>query len=73
MTGRLKGTDDQSDVPASLQRQRKEPTKSIQLRLPVSTCEELSSLARDFDQNVSTFLREATEDWLRRARRVRRP
>jgi hypothetical protein len=57
-------------IPASLQRRNKEPTKSIQLRIPLSWSEELNALAREFDQNVSTFLREATEDWLRRARKV---
>lgn len=58
-------------IPASLQRSKKEPTKSIQLRLPVSWCEELTALAREYDQDVTTFLREATEDWLLRARKVR--
>jgi len=61
-----------AEIPASLQRRKKEPVKSLQLRLPVSWCEELTALAREFDQDVSTFLREATEDWLQRARKVRR-
>ena len=59
-------------IPASLQCKKKEPTKALQLRLPLSWCEELTSLAREFDQDVSTFLREATEDWLKRARKVQR-
>jgi hypothetical protein len=58
-------------IPESLQRRKKEPVKSIQLRLPVSWCEELTAFGREYDQDVSTFLREATEDWLRRARKVR--
>lgn len=58
------------EVPASLRRARKEPTKMIQFRIPLSWWEELSALAREFEQDVSTFLREATEDWLRRARKV---
>jgi hypothetical protein len=59
-------------IPASLQRRKKEPVKSVQLRIPVSWWEELTALAQEFDQDVSTFLREATEDWLRRARQVHR-
>lgn len=62
---------DLAGIPASLQRKTKEPTKMIQLRIPLSWAEELTALAREFDQDVSTFLREATEDWLRRARKVR--
>ena len=58
-------------IPASLQRKTKEPTKMIQLRIPLSWAEELTALAREYDQDVSTFLREATEDWLRRASKVR--
>ena len=42
----------------------------VALRIPLSWWEELSALAQEFDQDVSTFLREATEDWLRRARKV---
>jgi hypothetical protein len=61
---------DLTGIPASLQRKTKEPTKMIQLRIPLSWAEELTALAREFDQDVSTFLREATEDWLRRARKV---
>jgi hypothetical protein len=64
---------DSSDVPASLQRKVKEPMKSIQLRLPMSWADELSDLAKQYNQDVSTFLREATEDWLKRARKVPRP
>jgi hypothetical protein len=59
------------DIPASLRRaKKKEPSKMVALRIPLSWWEELSALAREFDQDVSTFLREATEDWLRRARKV---
>ena len=72
MTGKLRNTADIGEMPASLQRRKKEPFKSIQLRIPLSWSEELTDLAREFDQDVSTFLREATEDWLRKARKVRR-
>jgi predicted DNA-binding protein len=58
------------EIPASLRRRKKEPSKMVGLRIPLSWWEELSALAREFDQDVSTFLREATEDWLRRARKV---
>lgn len=60
-----------TEIPASLRRRTKEPTKMVQMRIPLSWWEELSALARDYDQDVSTFLREATEDWLHRARKVR--
>lgn len=60
------------DLPASLQRRIKEPARLVQFRIPLSWWEELSSLAQEFDQDVSTFLREATLDWLQRARRVQR-
>ena len=59
-------------VPASLQRKSKEPKKQIQFNVPLSWWQELSDLSREFDQDVSIFLREATEDWLRKARKVRR-
>ena len=59
-------------IPASLQRRKREPVKSVQLRIPLSWWEELTALGREFDQDVSTFLREATEDWLKRARLVSR-
>jgi hypothetical protein len=62
---------DNIDIPASLRRKGKEPSKLLQFRLPLSWWEELNSLAKEYDQDVSTFLREATEDWLRRARKVR--
>lgn len=62
--------DEQWQIPASLQRRTKEPSKMVQFRIPLSWWQELSRLAREFDQDVSTFLREATEDWLRRASRV---
>ncbi len=71
MSGSERNAADLSGIPASLQRKTKEPTKMIQLRIPLSWAEELTALAREFDQDVSTFLREATEDWLERARKVR--
>jgi hypothetical protein len=58
-------------IPASLQRKAKEPAKFVQFRIPLSWGEELADLGREFNQDVSTFLREATEDWLLRARKVR--
>ena len=60
----------EADIPASLLCGKKEPTKMAQFRMPLSWWEELSSLAREYDQDVSTFIREAVEDWLRRARKV---
>lgn len=72
MTGKVRHAIDVVSIPASLQRRVKEPTKMVQLRIPISWWNELSGLAREFDQDVSTFLREATEDWLRRARKVQR-
>jgi hypothetical protein len=60
------------EIPASLRRKAKGPDKMVQFRIPLSWWEELTALAREFDQDVSTFLREATEDWLQRARKVRR-
>ena len=68
----LKETAEDPDLPASLQRRDKEPSKQVQFRIPLSWWDELSALGREFDQDVSTFLREATEDWLKRARRVKR-
>lgn len=59
-----------SNIPASLRRPKKEPAKMIQFRIPLSWWEELNDLAQEFEQDISTFLREATEDWLRRARKV---
>jgi hypothetical protein len=58
-------------IPASLQRRVREPVKMVQLRIPQSWWEELSGLAKEFDQDVTTFLREATDDWLQKARKVR--
>jgi biotin-(acetyl-CoA carboxylase) ligase len=58
------------DIPASLRRAKKEPSTMVKFQIPLSWWEELSALAQEFDQNISTFLREATEDWLRRARKV---
>jgi hypothetical protein len=63
---------DAMKIPASLQqRKTREPIKMVTFKMPHSWWEELSSLARDYDQDVSTFLREATEDWLQKARKVR--
>jgi hypothetical protein len=59
-------------IPASLQRKTKEPIRMVTFKIPHSWWEELSALARDYDRDVSTFLREATEDWLVRARQVRK-
>lgn len=59
------------DIPASLRRRKKEPQKAIQVRIALSQWEELTALGRDFDQDVSVFIREAIEDWLSRARKVR--
>ena len=61
---------EQNDIPASLRRRKKEPQKAIQVRIPLSQWEELTAFGRDYDQDVSTFIREAIEDWLRRARKV---
>lgn len=63
--------DNASDIPASLQRRKKEPLKQIHLQVPLSWSEELTALAQEYDQDVSVFLREAIEDWLKRARKVR--
>ena len=63
---------DAAEVPASLQKKSKEPKKQIQFSIPQSWWEELTDLGREFDQDVATFLREATEDWLKRARKVKR-
>ena len=60
-----------NDIPASLRRPKKEPEKAIQVRIAISHWKELTAFARDYDQDVSTFVREAIEDWLRRARKVR--
>jgi hypothetical protein len=63
---------DEIKIPASLQqRKAKEPVRMVTFKIPHSWWEELSTLAREYDQDVSTFLREATEDWLQRARKVR--
>lgn len=60
-------------VPASLQRRTKEPTKAVHFQIPLSWWQELYDLGREFDQDVSTFLREAIEDWLQRARGLALP
>jgi len=59
------------EVPASLRRKSKEPKKQIQFSVPLSWWEELTDLGREFDQDVATFLREATEEWLQKARKIR--
>jgi len=59
-------------IPASLQRKTKEPAKMVTFRIPLSWWEELSALGREYGQDVSTFMREAIEDWLQRARQVRK-
>lgn len=71
MVGEVGNALDSAGLPASLQKRAKEPKKQIQFSVPVSWWQELSALAREFDQDVATFLREATEDWLLRARKVR--
>jgi hypothetical protein len=58
-------------IPESLRRRRQEPQKTVQVRIPMSQWEELATFAKNYDQDYSTFLREAIEDWLRRARKVR--
>ncbi len=59
------------DIPASLRKPKKEPVTQIQVRIPLSWAEELRSLSREYDQDVTTFLREAIQDWLNRARKAR--
>ncbi len=71
MAGNAETGADVLGLPASLQRKAKVPSKIVQFNIPLSWWEELSGLAREFDQDVSTFLREATDDWLQRARRAR--
>ena len=73
MAGRMRDRSDENEIPASLRRTVKEPTKPVTFKIPLSWWQELTNLGREFDQDVSTFLREATEDWLRRARKVRSP
>jgi len=65
-------TSKNDDVPASLRRGKKEPIKQMQIRIPLSWWKELRDLGREYDQPVTAFLQEAIEDWLRRARRVRK-
>lgn len=72
MTIKMRSDNDEGEVPLSLQRKSNEPSKLVHFRIPFSWWNELSGLAREFDQDVSAFLREATEDWLRRANKVRR-
>lgn len=59
------------DIPPSLRRRKKEPQKAIQVRIALSQWDELAAFAREYDQNFSVFVREAIEDWLRRARKAR--
>lgn len=60
-----------NDIPASLRRQKKEPQKALMVRIALSHWEELAAFGHDYEQDVSTFVREAIEDWLRRARKAR--
>ena len=62
---------DAVEVPASLRKKAKEPKRQVQFNVPLSWWEELTDLSREFDQDITTFLREATEEWLRKARKVR--
>ena len=71
MAGKVGNQQETFNIPASLQRKSKEPRKQIQFSVPLSWWEELTDLGREFDQDVATFLREATEDWLSKARKVR--
>ena len=71
MTGEVRNVPEMLDIPATLQRKAKEPKKQIQFNVPLSWWEELTELGREFDQDVAVFLREATQDWLQRARKVR--
>ena len=65
----MQSTND-NEIPASLRRGKKEPTKNLHVCIPLSWWKELKVLAQEYDQDVSVFLREAIEDWLRRARKV---
>jgi hypothetical protein len=65
-------TKDMSDIPASLRRQKKEPEKQMQVRIPISQWRELTALAHEYDQTITAFIREALDDWLRRARKARK-
>jgi hypothetical protein len=71
MAGEAGNERDALDVPESLKRKAREPKKQIQFNVPLSWWQELNALAREFDQDVSIFLREATQDWLAKARKVR--
>ncbi len=69
--GQQAGNRESLIVPSSLQRRTREPQKQVQFTIPLSWWDELTDLGREFDQSVATFLREATEEWLQRARKVR--
>jgi len=71
MTEQVGNTSEPIHISNSLQRRSKEPKKQIQFTIPMSWWEELVDLAREFDQDVAAFLREATQDWLQKARKVR--
>lgn len=60
------------DIPASLRRRKTEPQKVLYVRIAQSHWDELEEFAHEYDQDVSTFIREAIEDWLRRARKAPR-
>ncbi len=71
MAGQAGNSSESIYIPSSLQRRSKEPRKQIQFSVPLSWWEELTDLGREFDQDVATFLREATQEWLQRARKIR--
>jgi hypothetical protein len=71
MDEEVRNTDDENEIPTSLRRKSQEPMKSVQVRIPMSSWRELSDLGREFDRDVCIFVREAIDDWLRRARKVR--
>jgi hypothetical protein len=71
MTGKARNASNLERVPPSLQRRAMEAPEMVIVEIPLSWWDELFGLAQEFDQEVSTFVREAIEDWLRRARIVR--
>ncbi len=62
-----------ADIPTSLRRTKAEPQKMLHIRITLSQWQELADLGHEYGQDVSTFIREAIEDWLRRARKVHQP
>lgn len=71
MNDESKNSQLEEEIPASLRRRKKEPIQQLQVRIPLSWADELRDFAREYDQTVTTFILEAVEDWLRRARQVR--